>query len=69
MKLFNIRKVMVLLSVSIHEARISRAFFSVVLKLKKLIFLENKKSNELSLFSKIVSKGLYCDKVWGISIF
>ena len=27
MKLFNIRKVMVLVSVSIHEARISRTFF------------------------------------------
>ena len=37
---------------------------------KKLIILENIKSNELSLvFSKIVSKGLCCDKVWGISIF
>ena len=32
--------------------------------------LENIKSNELSpLFSKIVSKGLFCDKVWEISIF
>jgi len=38
--------------------------------LKKLIILENIKSNELSLvFSKTVSKGLWCDKVWGISIF
>ena len=27
MKLFNIRKVVVLVSVSIHEARISRTFF------------------------------------------
>ena len=28
------------------------------------------KSNELSLvFFKIVSKGLCCDKVWGLSIF
>ena len=27
MKLFNIRKVMVLVSVSIHEARVSSAFF------------------------------------------
>ena len=37
---------------------------------KKLISLENIKSNELSLvISKIVSKGLCCDKVWGISIF
>ena len=27
MKLFDIRKVMVLVSVSIHEARISRTFF------------------------------------------
>ena len=37
---------------------------------KKLIILENIKSNELCLvFSKIVSKGLCCDKVWGISIF
>ena len=35
-----------------------------------MIILENIKSNELSLaFSKIVSKGLCCDKVWGISIF
>ena len=38
--------------------------------MKKIIILENIKSNELSLvFSKIVSKGLCCDKVWGISIF
>ena len=75
MKLFNIRKFMVLVSVSIHEARISRTFFGGLKasrrwKLKKLIILENIKSNELSLvFSKIVSKGLWCDKVWGISIF
>jgi len=35
-----------------------------------LIILENIKSNELNLlFSKNVSKGLFCDKVWGISIF
>ena len=66
---------MVLVSVSIHEARISRTFFGGLKasrrwKLKKLIILENIKSNELSLvFSKIVSKGLWCDKVWGISIF
>ena len=40
------------------------------MKIKKIIILENIKSNELSLvFSKIVSKGLCCDKVWGISIF
>ena len=76
MKLFNIRKVMVLVSVSIHEARISRTFFvglnvSRRRKLKKkMIILVNLKSNELSLvFSKIVSKGLCCDKVLGISIF
>ena len=75
MKLFNIRKVMVLVSVSIHEGRISCTFFGGLKasgrwKLKKLIILENIKSNELSLvFSKIVSKGLWCDKVWGISIF
>ena len=32
--------------------------------------LENMKSNELSpVFSKIVSKGLFSDKVWEISIF
>ena len=75
MKLFNIRKVMVLVPVSIHEARISRTFFGGLkasrrskLK-KKMIILENINSNELSLiFSKIVSKGLCCDKVWGISI-
>ena len=37
---------------------------------KELIVLENVKSNELSLvFSKIVFKGLCCDKVWGISTF
>ena len=66
---------MVLVSVSIHEARISRTFFGGLKasrrwKLKKLIILENIKSNELSLvFSKIVSKGLCCDKVFGISIF
>ena len=74
MKLFNIRKVMVLVSVSIHEARVSSTFFGGLKasrrwKLKKIIILENIKSNELSLvFSKIVSKGLCCDKVWGISI-
>ena len=40
------------------------------MKIKKIIILENIKSNELSLvFSKIVSKGLCCDKVWEISIF
>ena len=40
------------------------------MKIKKIIILENIKSNELSLvFSKIVSKGLCWDKVWGISIF
>ena len=66
---------MVLVSVSIHEARVSSSFFGGLKasrrwKLKKIIILENIKSNELSLvFSKIVSKGLCCDKVWGISIF
>ena len=75
MKLFNIRRFVVLVSVSIHEARISRTFFGGLKasrrwKLKKIIILENIKSNELSLvFSKIVSKGLCWDKVWGISIF
>ena len=40
------------------------------MKIKKIIILENIKSNELSLvFSKIVSKGLCCDEVWEISIF
>ena len=40
------------------------------MKIKKIIILENIESNELSLvFSKIVSKGLCCDKVFGISIF
>ena len=73
--MFNVRKVMVLVSVSIHEARVSSTFFgglkaSRLVKIKKNIVLENIKSNELSLvFSKIVSKGLCCDKVWGISIF
>ena len=66
---------MVLVSFSIHEARVSSTFLggwkaSRRWKLKKIIILENIKSNELSLvFSKIVSKGLFCDKVWGISIF
>ena len=66
---------MVLVSVSIHEARVSSTFFGGLKasrrwNLKKIIILENIKSNELSLvFSKIVSKGLCCDKVWGISIF
>ena len=66
---------MVLVSVSIHEAKVSSSFFGVLKasrrwKLKKIIILENIKSNELSLvFSKIVSKGLCCDKVWRISIF
>ena len=53
---------MEIVSVSIHEARISRTFFGGLkaswrwkLK-KKMIILENTKSNELSLvFSKIVS--------------
>ena len=66
---------MVLVSVSIHEARVSSTFFGGLKasrrwKLKKIIILENIKSNELSfVFSKIVSKGLCGDKVWGISIF
>ena len=66
---------MVLVSVSIHEARVSSTFFGGLKasrrwKLKKIIIWENIESNELSLvFSKIVSKGLCCDKVWGISIF
>ena len=66
---------MVLVSVSIHEARVSSTFFGGLKasrrwKLKKIIILENIKSNELSrVFSKIVCKGLCCDKVWGISIF
>ena len=76
MKLFNIRNVMVLVFISIHEARVSSTFFGGLkasrrLKLKKkkkkMIILENIKSNELSLvFSEIVSKGHCCDKVWGI---
>ena len=38
--------------------------------IQKLFSFENVKSNEVSLvFSKIVSKRLCCDKVWGISIF
>ena len=45
---------MVLVSVSIHEARVSSTFFGGLKasrrwKLKKLIILENIKSNELSL--------------------
>ena len=66
---------MVLVSVSIQEARVSSTFFGGLeatrrWKLKKNIILENIKSKELSLvFSKIVSKGLCCDKVWEISIF
>ena len=67
---------MALVSVSIHKGRKSRTFFggfkaSRRWKLKKkMIILENIKSNELSLvFSKIVSEGLFCDKVRGISIF
>ena len=66
---------MVLVSVSIHEASVSSTFFvglkaSRRWKLKEIIILENIKSNELNrIFSKIVSKGFCCDKVWGISIF
>ena len=66
---------MVLVSVSIDEARVSSIFFggfkaSRRWNFKKIIILENIKSNELSLvFSKIVSKGLCCDKVWRISTF
>ena len=65
MKLFNVGKVVVLVSVSIHEAKISRTFFGGLKALskvkikKKMIILENIKSKELSLvFSEIVSKGL-----------
>ena len=60
---------MVLVSVSIHEVRVSSTFSGVLKasrrwKLKKYIILENIKSNELSLVcSKIVSKGLCCDEV------
>ena len=41
------------------------------MKIKKnIIILENIKSNELSLvFSKIVSKGLCCDKIGGFRLF
>ena len=66
---------MVLVSVSIHEARVSSTFFGGLKasrrwKLKKIIILENIKSNELSLvFSKIVSKGLCCDKFRGFRFF
>ena len=39
-------------------------------KIKKIDYLENIKSNEVTLvFSKIVSKGLCCDKVWGFGFF
>ena len=70
MKLFDIRKVMVLVAISIHEARVSSTFFGGLKasrrgKLKKLIIWKI-----LSLaFSKIVSKGLCCDKVWGFGFF
>ena len=54
MKLFNIRKVIVLVAVCFHEARMSRTFFgglkaSRSWKLKIMIILENIKSNYLSL--------------------
>ena len=40
------------------------------MKTRKSIYLENINPNELNvIFSKIVSEGFYCDKVWGISIF
>ena len=70
MKLFDIRKVMVLVAISIHEVRVSSTFFGGLKasrrgKLKKLIIWKI-----LSLvFSKIVSKGLCCDKVWGFGFF
>ena len=75
MKLFDIRKVMVLVAISIHEARVSSTFFGGLKasrrgKLKKIDYLENIKSNEVTLvFSKIVSKGLCCDKVWRFGFF
>ena len=59
---------MVLVSVSIHEAKVSSTFFGGLKasrrwKLKNIIILENINSNEVSVvFSKIVSKGLCCDK-------
>ena len=63
---------MVLVSISIHEARVSSTFFGGLkasrrwkLK-KKMISFENIKSNELSLvFSKIVYKGLCCRQSLG----
>ena len=40
------------------------------IKKKKMIILENINAKEISLvFPKIVSKGLCCDKIWGISYF
>ena len=67
---------MVLVSVSIHEARVSSTFFGGLKasrrwKLKKIIILENIKSKELSLvFPKIVSKkGFVVTKFGGFRFF
>ena len=67
---------MVLVSVSIHEARVSRTFFGGLkasrrwkLK-KKMIILENVKSNELSLvFYKKFPKGFVVTKFGGFRFF
>ena len=75
MKLFYIKKKLtVLVSVSLTKRGYQHIFrwFKGLSKvnIEKIVYFENIKSNELSLvFSKIVSKGLCCDKVWGISIF
>ena len=63
MKLFNIRKVIVLVAVCFHEARMSRTFFgglkaSRSWKLKIMIILENIKSNYLSLPRALVWQSL-----------
>ena len=71
MKLFDIRKVMVLVVCSEGVKHIFRWFEGLSKgKIKKIDYLENIKSNEVTLvFSKIVSKGLCCDKIWGFGFF
>ena len=65
--------VMVFGSLPNYQGRRGRTFFGgfeACQNIKKIINSENVNQNELILvFSKIVSKGLCCDKVWEISIF
>ena len=58
-----------------HGPKIRSTFCSSLrpyqrVKTRKSIYLEKINPNELNvIFSKIVSEGFNCNKVWGISIF